>query len=45
MKSIIRCYIGMISGVMLGIELSEDDEFNFLIIDLLIIELLFEWDK
>ena len=45
MKSIIRCYVGMISGVMFGIELSEDDNYNYLIVDLLIIELLFEWDK
>gem|GEM_PF-4873096 len=35
----------MVSGMLLGFEFSEDEEFNFLIIDLLIIELLFEWDK
>ena len=37
--------MGFIPGVMLGIELSEDDNYNFLIVDLLIVELLFEWDK
>ena len=45
MNSLIRCYIGMVSGMMLGFQISEDEEYNFLIIDLLIIELLFEWDK
>jgi hypothetical protein len=35
----------MVSGMMLGFQISEDEEYNFLIIDLLIIELLFEWDK
>jgi len=45
MKSLIRCYAGFISGVMIGIELSDDDNYNFLIVDLLIVELLFEWDK
>jgi len=45
MKSLIRCYAGLIPGVMLGVELSEDDNYNFLIVDLLIVELLFEWDK
>jgi len=45
MKSLIRCYIGMVSGMLLGFEFSEDEEFNFLIVDLLIVELLFEWDK
>ena len=45
MKSLIRCYAGFIPGVMLGVELSEDDNYNFLSVDLLIVELLFEWDK
>ena len=45
MKSLIMCYAGFIQGVMLGIELSDDDNYNFLIVDLLIVELLFEWDK
>jgi hypothetical protein len=35
----------MISGMLVGFQLSEDEEYNFLIIDLLIVELLFEWDK
>lgn len=45
MKSTIRCYICMISGMLLGFQIAEDEEYNFLIVDLLIIELLFEWDK
>jgi len=39
------CYIGFISGMLLGFELSNDDEFNYLIVDLLIIELVIEWDR
>ena len=45
MKSLIRCYAGFISGVMVGVQISDDDNYNYLIIDLLIVELLIEWDK
>jgi hypothetical protein len=45
MKSLVRCYVGAISGVMLGVQLSESNDYNYLIIDLLIVELLIEWDK
>ena len=30
---------------MLGFELAEDDESKFLVIDLLIVQFLFEWEK
>ena len=30
---------------MLGFELAEDEESNFLVLDLLIIQFLFEWEK
>ena len=31
--------------MMLGFELAEDEESNFLVIDLLIVQFLFEWEK
>jgi len=37
--------IGFITGVMLGMELHEDDEFNYLMYDLLIIRLTFFMEK
>ena len=40
-----RCYISFITGMMLGFELAEDDESKFLVIDLLIVQFLFEWEK
>jgi hypothetical protein len=40
-----RCYISFISGAMLGFELAEDEESKFLVIDLLIVQFLFEWEK
>ena len=35
--------INLISGVMLGIEVAELDDENYLIIDLLIIQIIFVW--
>ena len=40
-----QCYISFITGVMLGAELAEDEESHFLVVDLLIIQFLFEWEK
>ena len=40
-----HCYISFITGMMLGFELAEDEENNFFILDLLIIQFLFEWEK
>lgn len=40
-----RCYISFITGMMLGFELAEDEESNFVVIDLLIVQFLFEWDR
>lgn len=31
--------------MMLGFELAEDEESNFLVVDLLIVQFLFEWEK
>ena len=41
----IKLYIGPITGIMLGFELSEDEKYNFLIIDLVFLEIVIEWDK
>jgi hypothetical protein len=40
-----KCYISFITGMMLGFELAENEEAKFLVIDLLIIQFLFEWDN
>jgi hypothetical protein len=40
-----QCYISFITGMMLGVELAEDEESNFLVVDLLIIQFLFEWEQ
>ena len=31
--------------MMLGFELAEDEDANFLVLDLLIVQFLFEWEK
>ena len=41
----IRFYIGPITGIMLGFELSEDENYNYMIMDLAFIEVIVEWDK
>lgn len=41
----IACYFNFITGVMLGFELAEDDESNFLIIDLFIVQIMIEWEN
>jgi hypothetical protein len=41
----LRFYIGPISGIMLGFELSEDEKYNFFILDLIFVEVIVEWDK
>lgn len=35
--------IGLISGVMLGFEVAELDDENYLIIDFLIVQIIFVW--
>jgi hypothetical protein len=41
----LRFYIGPITGIMLGFELSENEEYSFLILDLVFVEVILEWDK
>jgi hypothetical protein len=40
-----KCYISFITGMMLGFELAEDEESSFLVLDFLIVQFLFEWEK
>jgi len=38
-----RCYISFITGMMLGFEMAADEENSYFILDLLIVQFLFEW--
>lgn len=39
-----RCYLSFITGMMVGFELAEGEDSKFLVIDLFIVQLLFEWE-
>jgi hypothetical protein len=41
----IGCYVSFITGMMVGIEMTEYEDSNFLIIDLFIVQIMFEWEK
>ena len=41
----IGCYVSFITGMMVGIELAEYEDSEFLIIDLLIVQIMFEWEN
>jgi hypothetical protein len=41
----IGCYVSFITGMMVGIELAEYEDSNFLIIDLFIVQIMFEWEN
>jgi hypothetical protein len=41
----VGCYISFITGMMVGAELAEHENSNFLIIDLFIVQFMFEWEK
>jgi len=41
----IGCYVSLITGMMVGAELAEYEDSNFLIIDLFIVQIMFEWEK
>lgn len=41
----IGCYVSFITGMMVGIELAEYEDSNYLIIDLFIVQIMFEWEK
>jgi hypothetical protein len=38
-------YVSFITGMMVGIELADYEDSNFLIIDLFIVQIMFEWEK
>jgi len=40
-----NCYVSFITGVLVGIELEETDECNYLHLNLFIVNIMFEWDK
>ena len=42
--NIVGCNISLITGVMLGFELADLDDRSYLIIDLLILQILIEWE-
>jgi hypothetical protein len=39
------CHISFITGMMLGFELADVDGYSYLVIDLFIIQFLFEWEN
>lgn len=41
----IGCYMSFITGMMVGFELAEHEDSNYLIIDLFIVQIMFEWEK
>jgi hypothetical protein len=41
----IGCYVSFITGMMVGIELADYEDSNFLIIDLFIVQIMFEWEN
>ena len=41
----VGCYMSFITGMMVGVELAEYEDSNFLIIDLFIVQIMFEWEK
>jgi hypothetical protein len=41
----VGCYVSFITGMMVGIELADYEDSNFLIIDLFIVQIMFEWEK
>jgi hypothetical protein len=40
-----RCYFSFITGVMVGLELEESEDCNYLIVELFIVQFIFEWEK
>ncbi len=37
--------MSFITGMMVGVELADYEDSNFLIIDLFIVQIMFEWEK
>jgi hypothetical protein len=41
----IGCYVSLITGMRVGFELADHEDSNYLIIDLFIVQIMFEWEK
>ena len=41
----LACYISLITGIKVGVELADHEDSNYLIIDLFIVQIMFEWEK
>jgi len=39
------CYTSFITGMMVGVELADYEDSNYLIINLFIVQIMFEWEK
>ena len=39
------CYMSFITGMMVGIELADHEDSNYVIINLFIVQIMFEWAK
>lgn len=38
-------YVSLITGMMVGFETAEYEDSNYLIVDLFIVQFMFEWEK
>jgi hypothetical protein len=41
----IACYMSFITGMMVGVELADHEDSNYLIINLFIVQIMLEWEK
>jgi hypothetical protein len=41
----VACYMSFITGMMVGIELADHEDSNYLIINLFIVQIMLEWEK
>jgi len=41
----IGCYMSFITGMMVGVELADHEDSNYLIINLFIVQIMLEWEK
>jgi hypothetical protein len=39
------CYMSFITGMKVGFELADHEDSNYLIIDIFIVQVMFEWEK
>ena len=45
MPPLFNIYLSFISGAMVGFEFEEDEEYNYIIVDLFIVQVIVEWAK